>query len=120
MKTLFENARNFFSPIKFFSFMIIIIGLVDGFSIDFGLLSGVNYFINLLIRIFFFSVAFFGIFGNGKTKRIRATVVSLPFLYFGFYNFILLIQNNQVYHTLSIFIALMLGIWMLLFGDFYE
>jgi len=117
---LLENAQKFFTPIKLFSFIIIMMATIDGFEIRFTSINEYNFLVNFLIRILLFNAAFFGIFGNGNTTRLRTTIVSLPFIYFGIYYLLLFFQGGIVLYFLNTTIFIILGVWILLFGDYYE
>ncbi len=73
----------------------------------------------LIICIFIFC-GIYGLIGNGKTKRIRATVVSLPLLYLASFYLIMLFKfSNDVFITLIVLSGVP-ALWVLLFGDRYD
>jgi hypothetical protein len=119
VNTIYYDLREKLTPIKILSIITICLATIDGIFVPINL-DRYNILIDPLIKLFLFFIGFFGLFGNGRTKRIRATAVSIPFLYFGIYEMIKMIQTQESHFLLSIIIFLILGLWVLLFGDKYE
>jgi len=117
---LYKKAFEFFTPVRLFSFVIIWVTLVDGFNFQFTNTNIIDFIINLLVRILIFFGGFFGIFGNGRTKKLRSFVISFPYLYLGTYNLFMFINTYLYLHLTTVIITYFIGMWLLLFGDKYE
>lgn len=120
MKYSFIKAQQFFTPVKLSSFITIAIATLDNFNLSFLSIFEVDFLINFFIRIVMFSLGFFGIFGNGRTKRIRAVASSFAPLYLSIFYFVLVIKNHQFILIPAIAVSLLFSLWVLLFGDTYE
>lgn len=120
MMELYTRARNYFTPLKFAAFIVLCLGIIDGFNFSFFNKITYDFIINFIIRVLMFFAAFFAIFGNGKVKRTRATIISTPILYFGIYNILMYFQSNLLHYFLVFVVFSLWGLWLLLFGDYYE
>jgi len=76
---MYFELRDKLTPIKIFSIVIIAIAGADGYILPLTENTILAILINIFIKTFIFFIGFFGIFGNGKTKRLRATLVSYHF-----------------------------------------
>lgn len=126
MLKIYDKVANYITPIKATAFMILILGLVDNLTspLQHALGGGsLNYSqtpFELIVRGLFIFCGIFGLVGNGKTKRLRATIVSLPLLYLAsFYLILWLEYRNDVFFSLITLTGIP-GLWVLLFGDKYD
>jgi hypothetical protein len=122
------NAYNKISrriaPTKTTALMVLTLGLVDNITspLQHAINGGVVYTqtsLEIIIRIFFVFCGIYGLIGNGRSARIRATVVSLPLLYLlAFYTMMWIQYNNDAFLALMCLTGIP-GVWILLFGDTY-
>lgn len=122
---MYAKIAKFLTPIKMIALLVLLLGLVDNITspLQHAIGGGLVYSqtpLEIVIRILFVFCGIYGLIGNGKTRRARATAVSLPLLYMFCFYFILWIQYSN-----DAFIALMTisgvpGLWTLLFGDRYD
>lgn len=126
IKKIYDKIAYMFTPIKMLSLLILSIGLVDNITslLQHASRNGVIVFqdtnLEFIIRVLFIFCGLFGILGNGRTKRIRATIVSFPLLYLATLYIILYIQfHNGVLLTFIAMTAIP-ALWVILFGDIYE
>lgn len=108
------------TPIKVFSFIILCWSFVDGFAMGLIPKNTYSFVEEYLVRLFLFFTGFFGIMSNGNSKRTRATLVALPFLYFSIHDIIEIIETRSMESSQTVVLFLILGLWILLFGDTYE
>ncbi len=120
MNILYIKARNFFTPIKVSSFASIIIATLDNFNYDFVKVLEIDWLINFFLRVIMFSLGFFGIFGNGRTKRIRAIASAFSPLYLSIFYLIVFVKEHYFALLPAIAVLLLFSLWITLFGDFYE
>jgi len=123
---MYNKAANYVTPIRGIAFMVLLLGLVDNLTspLQHALGGGsLNYSqtpLEIIIRVLFIFCGIFGLIGNGRTVRIRATVVSLPLLYLSiFYTIMLFKYDNNVFIGLIV-LAGIPGLWTLLFGDRHD
>lgn len=120
MNYLFIKAQRFFTPIKVSSFISIAIATLDNFNFSFLSIFEVDFMINFFIRVIMFSLGFFGIFGNGRTKRVRAIASAFAPLYLSIFYLVLVIKSHQFILIPAIAVSLLFSLWVSLFGDIYE
>ena len=123
---MYDKVANFVTPIKGIAFMVLLLGLVDNLTsplqhaLGGGSLTYSQTPLEIIIRVIFIFCGVFGLIGNGRTARIRATVVSLPLLYLSvFYTIMLFKYNNHVFIALIVLSGIP-GLWTLLFGDRHD
>ena len=123
---MYDKIANFVTPIKGIAFMVLLLGLVDNLTsplqhaLGGGSLTYSQTPLEIIIRVIFIFCGVFGLIGNGRTARIRATVVSLPLLYLSvFYTIMLFKYNNHVFIALIVLSGIP-GLWTLLFGDRHD
>ncbi|MGQ9642803.1 MAG: hypothetical protein ACUVT3_02975 [Ignavibacterium sp.] len=114
------QAKKFFTPLKISAFMVLCLAILDGFNVQIFDIDNYNFLVNFIIRVLIFNAAFFTLFGNGSVKRTRASVVSLPFLYYGVYNIMVYITSGDLNLLTTAVLFFIWGIWLILFGDIYE
>jgi len=108
------------------AFTVLVLGLVDNLTspLQHAIGGGDTVYsqtpLEIAIRILFVFCGIYGLMGNGKTKRTRATVVALPMLYLmAFYLLMWLKFDNDTFIALMALTGIP-GLWMLLFGDNYD
>jgi hypothetical protein len=119
MSGFHEGLKNFLTPIRVFSLIAIILGLVDGFNLHVPN-NLYEIVINALVRCIIFFVGFFGLFKNGQEKRIRAITVSAVFIYYGIISLFEYFESGISYYISSMMISLIVGAWLMLWGEAYE
>lgn len=123
---LYFKARAIFTPVRAIALISVILGLVDNLSnpirhtLNNQIIHEVDPFVEWAVRCSFIFCGFFGLLGNGRTKIIRATTVSLPFLYLGIYYLIIYMEYRNSASFIPMFTTLILGLWTLFFGEHYE
>lgn len=125
IKSAFEKIAYMFTPIKMLSLLVLSIGIVDNItSLLQHATGGITVYesttLEFVVRIIFIFCGIFGILGNGRTKRIRATIVSFPLLYLASLYLILFIQYHNEILLAFIAMTAIPALWVVLFGDKYE
>jgi len=113
------------TPVKMLSLMTILIGIFDHVSnpIEHKGSAGLfqtNIFLESSIRFIFIFCGIFGLIGNGKSARIRATISALPLVYLASYYTILYIQNGLNVLIIPIILSWGVSLWTILLGAKYE
>lgn len=125
MIKVYNKLGSIITPIKLMSTIVLLIGVFDNIT---NLLQhargGTTIFeatpIEWVARVLFIFCGIFGLIGNGRTKRIRATIVSIPLIYLSIFYTIILIEHNNNILYVPIILSGLTGLWTLLFGDIYE
>lgn len=118
---IYYKIQTFLTPVKLFSIMLILLGIVD------NLTRPTNHtpvpctdIYELVVRSVFIFSGLFGFLGNGRTTQIRATLVSIPYLFLSSLYVINYIETGVQVELLPFIIVLLSGVWLLLFGAKYE
>ena len=77
-------------------------------------------FVSVLAQILVVFCAMFGLMGNGKSAKIRAYIVSLPYLYMAILYTLKLIATKSEASGTGILLYGIIGLWLAFFGDYYE
>jgi hypothetical protein len=110
-----------FSPVKMLSLMLIIMAFIDHLTEPLFLVGYEKTFLTeTLMRIVFFFIGFFGLLGNGRTKEVRARIVSMPFAYLASLYVIKYYHSMEDWLLLPLSILLVLTLWIVLIGAKYE
>jgi hypothetical protein len=122
------NIKNFLSkikskvtPVRVFATLLVIIGLLDHLSNPIDVYTEpTSVMLETFIRAIFIFAGLFCIIGNGRTTKIRTTIVGIPYLYLAFF------YGMRVYFEISqaslipCAITTFLGLWLVIEGENYE
>ena len=129
IKNALRNILNYIyritpTPLRMFAVIDIMFGLMSDaiypvhHLMDEGVITPI---VLLLTRAIMLSFGVFGLTANGKTSRLRAYFVSLPFIYLGIlYVFLLPHVDVDINPIFGSCLFLILGIWIVSFGKNYE
>lgn len=122
MAVILKKLRDFLSPIRLMGFMDLGIALIDNLSnpLEHNPLSTSGSIIEIILQAIAMFCGIFAIMGNGRTRRIRAIVVSLPILYLAILYTISYINTQTHVLLLPILFLWLTSLWLILVGDNYE
>lgn len=124
LTSIFKKLYYFITPLKALSTLLILLAVFNHLYNPFEhFANGVTIGTSVgesIARTTFMFCGIFGFLGNGRTKRIRAILVSFPFLYLGIFFFIAYIMNGIQTLISPMLTYLVLGLWAFISGARYE
>jgi hypothetical protein len=115
-----DFLTRYFTTNKMLAFILLLLGLVDGLTLPLGHGDLPDPVFEAAIRGWFFFAAFFGVMGNGGSRRVRSYIVGTPYLYLGVFYVIRYINTGVSALLIPMVITLTLGVWLLTLGVLYE
>jgi hypothetical protein len=110
------------TPIRMFSIIMLLFIIFWQYLLPVVFFAGGEngYSVGVLAEILVAVCSFFGLMGNGKTAKFRASIVSIPYLYMAtLYGFKLVISNSMASAT-GVILYGIIGLWLTIFGHKYE
>lgn len=113
------RIRKFLTPIKGSAIVLILLGILDNLTyIQHSQVE--NPLAETLVRSFFIFCGLFAVLGNGKTAKLRAFIVSIPYFYLA----IFFLVTATFLGDKSLFVIgvppALFGIWLIVAGSDYE
>jgi hypothetical protein len=122
-KTQFKHWGEFIiTPIRMFSIMLVLLVIFWEFirPVDYFSGGAYNTYVCEIMQVLVAICGIFGLMGNGKTAKIRASIVSMPFLYLATLYVMQAILQKQEFAVIGIIVYGLIGLWLAIFGYRYE
>lgn len=120
LETFVEKVKDIFTPIKAFSLILIILGLVDNLSHPTNHNFPSKDFLEFIVQSLFIFCGIFGLMGNGNSRQVRSVIVGLPFVYLSILYFISFIKYNSYTVIIPMIVFFIVGLWTVWIGEYYE
>lgn len=121
-----DKIMCFFSPMKFAAIVLIVLAILGRVANPFYHYVGGPNSLPLtpipeaIFKALFIFCGLFTLLGNGKTIKLRLTVVLIPYYYLSLVFIVKYLQTFTQSLVMPMIVLIMLTIWLLLAGEYYE